>query len=63
MYCCIYNTETKEIAHQNFIDEKDLVLEWPMYELECVNRGYNWFAYKGDVPYTFPVESVELKRD
>jgi hypothetical protein len=56
MYCCIYNTETKEIAHARFIT-KDLDLEWPMYELECANRGGYWLAYKGEVPYTFPVEA------
>jgi len=56
MYCCIYNTETKEIAHERFIEPDMMELEWPMYELECMNRGGYWLAYKGDKPYTFPVE-------
>lgn len=56
MYVCIYNTETKEIAHERFIEPELMALEWPMYELECLNRGGFWLAYKGDVPYTFPVE-------
>lgn len=58
MYVCIYNTETKEIAHARFITE-NLDLEWPMYELECMNRGGYWLAYKGDQPYTFPVEAPD----
>jgi len=61
MYCCIYNTETKEIAHDRFIDLDMMALEWPMYELECANRGGYWLAYKGDVPYTFPVEAPDEK--
>ena len=54
MYVCIYNTETKEIAHERFIEMDMLDIEYPMYELECLNRGGYWLAYKGDVPYTFP---------
>ena len=57
MYCCIYNTETKEIAHEKWIDPEMMPLEWPMYELECANRGGAWLPYKGDVPYTFPSEA------
>lgn len=60
MYVCIYNTETKEVAHARFIDE-NLDLEWPMYELEAINRGGAWLAYKGEVPYTFPVEAPDEK--
>lgn len=58
MYVCIYNTETKEIAHERFIEDHELLeIEYPMYELECLNRGGFWLAYKGDVSYTFPVEA------
>jgi len=63
MFCCIYNTETKEIAHDRFID-KNLELEWPMYELECMNRGGSWRPYKGDVFFCFPEEApVEPKEE
>lgn len=54
MYCCIYNTETKKIDHARFIEPDMMALEWPMYELECLNRGGYWLAYKGEEPYTFP---------
>jgi len=61
MYCCIYNTETKEIAHARFIEPDMMELEWPMYELECMNRGGYWLPYKGDKQYTFPVEASNEK--
>lgn len=56
MHVCIYNTKTKEIAHAKWLEPEQMELEWPMYELECMNRGGFWLPYKGDVPYTFPVE-------
>lgn len=59
MYCCIYNLETKEIDHARFIEPELMDLEWPMYELECLNRGGAWLAYKGEIPYTLPVEVPE----
>ena len=43
----------------NELNEQELLEQWPLYELECVNRGFGWVAYKGDVPYTFP----EVKND
>jgi len=52
MFVCIHTD--KIIDHANELNEADLEAQWPLYELECVNRGYPWVAYKGDVPYTFP---------
>jgi len=58
MFVCLYNTETKEIAHAKELTDAEMITEWPLYELECVNRGGAWLPYKGDVPYTFPVEDL-----
>ena len=54
MYVCLYNEETKEIAHDHFVDAYKMVTEWPLYELEAANRGGAWRPYKGDVPYACP---------
>lgn len=58
MYVCLYNEETKKIAHANEFTDEELLLEWPLYELEAANRGGAWRPYKGDVPYTFPVNEL-----
>jgi hypothetical protein len=52
MFVCIHNETT--IDHANELADQEMIDQWPLYELECVNRGYGWVAYKGDVPYTFP---------
>lgn len=52
MYVCIHNETT--IDHANELTDEELIQQWPLYELECVNRGYGWVAYKGDVTYTIP---------
>jgi hypothetical protein len=52
MFVCIHN-ETK-IDHANELTDDEMVQQWPLYELECVNRGSPWVAYQGPVPYTFP---------
>ena len=57
MFVCIHNETT--IDHVNELNEQDMIDQWPLYELECVNRGYGWIAYLGEVPYTFP----EVKND
>ena len=58
MYVCLYNEETKELAHAREIDDTIMVTEWPLYELEAANRGGAWRPYKGDVPYAFPVKEI-----
>jgi hypothetical protein len=57
MFVCIHNETT--IDHANELTEQEMIDQWPLYELECVNRGYGWVAYRGEVPYTFP----EVKND
>jgi NADPH-dependent 7-cyano-7-deazaguanine reductase QueF-like protein len=52
MFVCIHTD--KIIDHANELTDQELADQWPLYELECVNRGFPWVAYKGDVPYTFP---------
>lgn len=52
MFVCLHN-ET-EIAHAKELTESELLTEWPLYELEAMNRGWPWVPYKGDVPFTFP---------
>lgn len=52
MFVCIHNDTT--IDHANELTDQELLEQWPLYELECVNRGFGWVAYKGEVPYTFP---------
>jgi hypothetical protein len=56
MFVCLHN-ET-EIAHAREITEEELVTEWPLYELEAMNRGGAWRPYKGEVPFTFPEPEV-----
>jgi len=58
MFVCLYNTETKEIAHARELTDDEMITEWPLYELECVNRGGAWLPYKGIVQYTFPAEEL-----
>jgi hypothetical protein len=53
MHVCLYNEETKAIAHAREIDDTIMMTEWPLYELEAANRGGAWRPYKGDVPFTF----------
>ena len=57
MFVCLHN-ET-EIAHAKELTAKELVTEWPLYELEAMNRGGPWKPYKGDEPFTFPVPEPE----
>lgn len=52
MFVCIHNETT--IDHANELNEQELAEQWELYELECVNRGSPWVAYKGAVPYTLP---------
>jgi hypothetical protein len=52
MFVCIHTD--KIIDHANELNEADLEAQWPLYELECINRGSPWVAYRGEVPYTFP---------
>jgi len=60
MFVCLHN-ET-EIAHANELTDDEMIRGWPLYELEAANRGGAWVAYKGEVPYTFPVpEEVKIE--
>ncbi len=52
MFVCIHTD--KVIDHANELTDQELADQWPLYELECINRGFPWVAYKGEVPYTFP---------
>ena len=54
MFVCLH-TKT-EIAHANELTDEEMIRDWPLYELEAMNRGFPWVAYKGEAPYTFPVE-------
>ena len=54
MFVCLHN-ET-EIAHPNELTDDEMLRDWPLYELEAMNRGWPWVAYKGETPYTFHVE-------
>jgi uncharacterized protein YdeI (YjbR/CyaY-like superfamily) len=60
MFVCLHN-ET-EIAHAREITEEELVTEWPLYELEAMNRGGAWRPYKGETEFKFP-EPVEEPAD
>ena len=58
-YLCIYNTDTQEIdCQQSFPTEAEAANNFPMWALECRNRGGSWRAYIGQEPYKFqePVE-------
>ena len=58
-YLCIYNTDTQEIdCQQEFSTELAASKNFPMWALECRNRGGSWKAYQGPEPFAFP-EPVE----
>jgi len=58
MFVCIYNENLRIIDHLKELTEEQFADEWPLYELECVNRGYGWLPYNGIVQYTLPAEEL-----
>lgn len=57
LYFAIFNPETHELdAEKSFTDTTQAEIEWPLWPLECLNRGGAWQAYRGDVPFTWPAE-------
>jgi hypothetical protein len=63
MYLCIYNPDTLEIDCQQFFKtEMEAEESYPMWQLECRNRGGSWKPYKGETEFSFP-EPVEEPAD
>jgi hypothetical protein len=56
MFVCLHNEDI--IAHAKELTDDELARDWPLYELEAMNRGGAWRPYKGEVPFTFPEMEV-----
>jgi len=57
IYFCIYHPVTKLTdCEKSFPDSEaaQAALEWPLWPLECQNRGGGWQAYQGEQPFEFP---------
>jgi hypothetical protein len=60
-YLCIYNHETLVIDCERAFDTEDEAkAEYPMWNLECLNRGGAWKAYIGPEPFKFPEVPDEI---